>query len=193
MSDIAPGESARCGGCGEQVVVPEESERPLLRDRPSEWRRIRSAVRARRTRILAGLLPLATMGVTLAFTGIAGAQRTTDSEAAVVLFYSLMLLQIVANPLLGVIVGRNISRLRFVCGTGIAVAGWIAFATVFGSISEMIWGPMVYITPPWPGVRGQLATVSLMGCCLGLFTSPLAGIAGVVDHRMRKKPPGSSA
>jgi hypothetical protein len=77
-----------------------------------------------------------------------------------------------ANLLLGVIVGRTVSRRRFVCGMGVAVAGWIASFFVAVTI-------LLMSGHQWDSASAGNAL--LLG--VGMLASPIAGIASALSFR----------
>jgi len=122
-----------------------------------------------RNLILAGLIPsgMSVLALVLMFIPVAS--------------ILVPLAPIVANLLLGRIVGHSVSRLRFLSGTIVAVAGWIVALFVIAGIAA------VFVKEGQSGEGlGIFGAAILMWA---LATSPLAGIASGWGHPRAPAPP----
>jgi len=148
------------------VVVPKESEPPHVRDKSPQS--IQAESGSWKGPVLAGLIPSAFLCLELI------------PFVAVLL---VVVAPLVANPLLGMIVGRSASRRRFVYGMGVAIGGWILSgvvgALVFGEIAPMFTGPIPKGSETGWGMFMGLYVM------FGVLTSPIAGIASVLVQSRR--------
>jgi hypothetical protein len=94
---------------------------------------------------------------------------------------------IVANFLAGIIVGKNVSRRRFIYGTGVAVVGWIAAYFGTAAVYFGLFAPHITRVPGEQRDQGfGLALAFLF--FVGVATSPIAGFTSA-GQSPRKVPP----
>jgi hypothetical protein len=167
VSWLAPGQSTVCGECGESVAVPNESEPPLDRSRSPAGTQARVTWR---NLILAGLIPSGMTVLALVLYPVAG--------------ILVALFPIVANLLLGRIVGHSVSRLRFLSGTIVAVAGWMVALFVIAGIAAAF----VKEGQANTGAQGVVVFGAAI-LMVALATSPLAGLASGWGHPRAPAPP----